>query len=175
MHTEAEHELLKEQAGKKTLKIGLVFAGLILLAHVLIHVTNSHSNYQVLVIPELLLITAVIISTIVYRRSLRGYAAFGELFSNGFKTTALLTIFLVLWILLSLQIFPEIKEIDIRLAKESMTAAGYNEEQLNESLASYQDNKIYYLGKIFNMLRLDFLLGILTTVILAMFLRSRNS
>lgn len=175
MHTEAEHELLKEQAGKKTLKIGLVFAGLILLTHIIIHLTGNHDNYQILVIPELLLITAVIVSTIVYRRTLRGYAVFGELFSNGFKTTALLTIFLVLWIFVSLQIFPEIKTIDIELARKSLIAAGYDGEQLNNSLASYENNKVYYLGKIYNMLRLDFLLGILTTVILAMFLRSRNS
>lgn len=173
--TEAEHELLKEQGSKKTLKIGLLFGFLMIAAHIIIHLTKSYETYEILVIPEVLLILAIVVVSVIYRKALKGNAAFGELFSNGFKTTALLTIFMVVWIFLSVQIFPDIKTIDIALAKKSMMAAGYDQQQLDESLASYNDSKIYYLGKIFNMLRLDFVLGILTTVITAMFLRVRNN
>lgn len=175
MDFETEHELLKVKAGKKTLYIGIITAFLVILTELIIFFTKSHDDTLLLSIPIFLFLAGVVVSTFVYRSTLKGIAFFGEIFSNGFKTIALMVIIIVLWIFLSIQIFPEIKEIDVELARKSMLQQNYNEEQLNESLKMYESNRIYYLGKIFNLLRINFLLGIIVTVIIGMFLRARTN
>ncbi len=175
MDFETEHELLKVKAGKKTLYIGIITAFLVILTELIIFFTKSHDDTLLLSIPIFLFLAGVVVSTFVYRSTLKGVAFFGEIFSNGFKTIALMVIIIVLWIFLSIQIFPEIKEIDVELARKSMLQQNYNEEQLNESLKMYESNRIYYLGKIFNLLRINFLLGIIVTVIIGMFLRARTN
>lgn len=175
IHFEQEHEALKKIANKRTLWIGLGFDFAIIITELFIFFTKSHNNTTILAIPIFLFIAGVITSTFLYRSTLKGIAFFGEIFSNGFKTIALMVIILVAWIFLSIQIFPEIKEIDIELARKSMLSSNYDEQQLNESLEMYKDNKIYYLGKVFNLLRINFLLGIIITVVLGMFLRAKSN
>lgn len=171
---EKEHDALKEVASKKILKLGLGFAGLMLLVQIIIVLTNNTSNFMVMAIPEFILIAAIITILIVYRQTLKGVAFFGELFSAGFKTTALITLIMVAWIFISYLLFPDLKSIDVANAKLSMEAQKIPAEEIQKNLALYDDNKVYFLGKVFNVIRLDFILGILITVIIAMFMRTKS-
>lgn len=171
---EQEHEALKVGANKKILKVGLAFGGAMLLTHILVILTNSTSNFLVMSIPEFILIAAIITVLIVYKQALKGTAFFGELFSAGFKTTALLTLMMVAWVFISYYLFPDLKAIDVANAKLSMEVQKMPAEEIQKNIELYNDNKVYFLGKVFNVIRLDFILGILITVILGMFMRNKS-
>lgn len=169
------HEELKDVAKSKSTKFGLIMAGAVVLAHVMVYVSGQYTNTTALLIPEIILVASVFISNILFKKNMNNVSFFAELFGNGFKTTCLICIFIILWTFASIHIFPEIKVIDVEVAKNLMTKEGYTPEELQEALNLYADNKIYYLGKIMNIFKLDFMLGILTALFSAMLFRSRSA
>lgn len=171
---EQEHEALKEGANKKILKLGLIIGCIMILIQMIIIATKNTDKYLLMAVPEFVLIAGIVVVLLVYRKALKGVAFFGELFSAGFKTTALITLMMVAWVFVSSFIFPDLKELDIANAKFSMEVQKIPSDQIAENIALYNDNKIYYLGKVFNVIRLDFLLGIFITVIFSMFVRAKS-
>jgi len=169
------HEELKDVAKSKSTKFGLMIAGAVVFTHIMVFISGEYRNTSALLIPEILLVLGVFVSNILFRKNMKNVTFFAELFGNGFKTTCLICIFIILWTFASIHVFPEIKVIDVEVAKGLMIKEGYTPEELQEALNLYADNKIYYLGKIMNIFKLDFMLGILTALFSAMLFRSRSA
>jgi amino acid transporter len=81
-----------------------------------------------------LLITAIIISCIIYSNQLNHNVTFGNVFANGFKTTAVVTCLTILFMVILLLAMPEMKEEMIEhMQKQAEKGSSATEEQLEQS------------------------------------------
>jgi hypothetical protein len=83
-----------------------------------------------------ILFIAIIIACIHYANQKNGFVTFGNVFSHGFKTTAVAAVILVVYTLLSLGLlFPEIKDKAIEMTQQSMEERGnMSDEQIEQAL-----------------------------------------
>ena len=76
-------------------------------------------------LPLLILCAGVIWGCIYYSQQLNGYVTFGNVFSHGFKMTAVITIIVIIWTVISVTlIFPEVKEKALDTARQQMEDRG---------------------------------------------------
>src|SRR5262245_34797302 len=76
-------------------------------------------------LPLLILCSGVIWGCIYYSQQLNGYVTFGNVFSHGFKMTAVITIIVIIWTVISVTlIFPEVKEKALDTARQQMEDRG---------------------------------------------------
>ncbi|MCD6065015.1 MAG: hypothetical protein K0R82_2926 [Flavipsychrobacter sp.] len=68
------------------------------------------------------------------------HITFGNAFSSGFKMTAIVTLIMIAWTLISLQIFPEIKEMALDIARTEMEKQNMGEEQTDKAIKMWEDN-----------------------------------
>lgn len=102
---------------------------------------DPQSNIQYLL--YLPFATGVILSCIHFAKSRNYYVTFGNVFSAGFKTTALITIIVLAWLIISFFIFPENKDIAIDATRAAMEKQGTNEKTIEETIDSYK--KYYHI------------------------------
>jgi uncharacterized protein YbaA (DUF1428 family) len=62
----------------------------------------------------------VILNANAYAKANDNYVTFGNVFSSGFKMSAIVTLIMLAWAFLSLAIFPETKEQALEMAREKM-------------------------------------------------------
>jgi hypothetical protein len=87
-------------------------------------------------IPLLILLIAIIWACVYYSSQMNHQVTFGNVFSHGFKMSAVITIILIVWGVLSVTIiFPEMKQKAIDTARQQMEDGGkLNDSQIEQSL-----------------------------------------
>ncbi len=94
-------------------------------------------NRTVQLISSLLIVAGIVWATMQYGKDMNGNVTFGNLFAHGFKTTAVVTVIMVVYTLLALTvIFPEMKDKAIEAAQTQMEKEGkLSEAQIDQALA----------------------------------------
>jgi len=108
--------------------IAIIFIGLIL------HITNL--SFQpwaqwVMYIPFLI---GLILNAQAFAKANENRVTYGNVFSSCFKASAIITIIVLAWSLLSLVIFPELREKGMEIAQQRMAEKGMSEEQIEQGL-----------------------------------------
>ena len=86
-------------------------------------------------------IIGILAACIAFSKANNGFVTFGQVFGAGFKTTAIATLVLVAWTLISLSIFPDIQERALETAQSQMAAnPNVSEEQIEQSLEFTRKN-----------------------------------
>ena len=87
-------------------------------------------------VPTLLFVVLIIIAQQAYGKANAHRVTFGELFANGFKTTAVTTSLYVLFLILFLIFVPGFKQQSLQMAREAMEKRGtMTEEQINMAMS----------------------------------------
>jgi len=170
-----QHEALKNIAKSKSTKLGVLIATAFVISHLLIYLTGKSDSLSANYIPLLILFLGVFLSNILFKKNMDNIAVFSELFGNGFKTICLVCLFMIVWILISIQIFPDIKTIDIEIAKQSMISAGYTNVELQEGILVLENTNKYYLGKIQLVFKVYFAIGIIASLISSLLFKTPKS
>ncbi len=77
----------------------------------------------------------VLINAFAFSKANDGFVTFGNVFSSGFKSSAIITLITIAWVLLSMVIFPEMKEKGLEMARQSMEErGGMTEEQIEQGI-----------------------------------------
>ena len=110
---------------------GLLIAGLVIvLSLIMMLFANSTSNPGSGWLTYLVIIAGLIISINMYAKSKDNFASFGELFSFGFKATAVYTVIFIGFLILVSLLFPDFKTSAIEAVRTEMeNQKNYNEEQ----------------------------------------------
>lgn len=82
--------------------------------------------------------TGVILACINFAKSKDYYVTFGNVFSTGFKTAALVTLIALCWMVISFVIFPENKDIALAATEKAMVEQGATETMINDTLSTYE-------------------------------------
>lgn len=94
--------------------IAMVIIGLI------IYVSGSAFAPGVQYISYIPFLVGIILNAIAFSKVNDGYVTFGKVFGNCFKAAMIVTLVIVLWSVLSMVIFPEMKEKALTMARDEM-------------------------------------------------------
>lgn len=115
---------------------GLLIAGLVIvLSLILMLVANSTSNPGSGWLTYLVIIVGLILSINFYAKSKDNFVSFGELFSFGFKATAVYTVIFIGFLILVSLLFPDFKNSAIEAVRTEMeNQKNYNEDQAEQAI-----------------------------------------
>jgi 1,4-dihydroxy-2-naphthoate octaprenyltransferase len=94
---------------------------------------DPQSGFQY--ISYVIYIAGIIWSVTLYGKQVDYNSTFGNYFAHGFKVAALVTCIMIIYIVIILNLFPDMKEKAMDAAKKSMEAKGkMTEDQINTAL-----------------------------------------
>lgn len=76
----------------------------------------------------------LILNAQAYSKANQGYITFGQAFSSCFKATAIITLIMLAWTILSVYIFPDMKERAFEQAQLQMEKQGQSEEAMEMAM-----------------------------------------
>ncbi|HKC34732.1 MAG TPA: DUF4199 domain-containing protein [Chitinophagaceae bacterium] len=81
------------------------------------------------------LLIAIIFACVHYANQKQGYVTFGNVFSHGFKVTAVVTIFLLIYTLLAMTVlFPDMKEKIFSMQETKMEEKGLDADKIETTM-----------------------------------------
>jgi len=115
---------------------GLLVSLILIVLGIVAHFAGIENQSWYRWLPLIILFVAIIWACVNYSTQMNNQVTFGNLFAHGFKMSAVITVILILWSVLSITlIFPEIKEKAIETARQQMEDAGkMNDSQIEQAL-----------------------------------------
>ena len=111
-----------------------------------------------------ILFIAIIIACIHYANQKDGYVTFGNVFSHGFKTSAIIALILVAYTLLSLTIlFPDIKDKVLEMTQKGMEEKNQSDDQIETALGFMR--KFFLVFAVFGAMIGTLLFGLVASLI----------
>ncbi len=86
----------------------------------------------------LVFIVAIIWSVNIYGKQIDYNAGFGNYFSHGFKISALVTLIMIVFTVIFIYLFPDIKEKGIEAARKGMAEKNMTQEQIDQAIGFTQ-------------------------------------
>jgi uncharacterized protein DUF4199 len=116
---------MEEQKVMTHIVKGLIVALLLIVLGLVGHFAGIEMQTWFRWLPLVILFAAIIWACTYYSTQLNGYVTFGNVFSHGFKMTAVITVILIVWTVISVTlIFPEVKEKALETARQQMEDKG---------------------------------------------------
>lgn len=81
-----------------------------------------------------ILIGGIIWSVMSYGKQINYHGTFGNYFAHGFKVAALITAIMVIFIIVFIYLFPDMKEMAIDAARKNMAGKNMTEEQITQGV-----------------------------------------
>lgn len=103
---------------------GLLIAAVLIVYSCSLYFTDTEQTGIFAIIPFIIILAGLIIFINMYGNAKNNQVTFGNLFAYGFKTTAFLTLVVILFTVIFFLIFPEIKEKIFENTREKMVEQG---------------------------------------------------
>ena len=131
---------------------GLFTAIASIIVGLVLHFTNLSFEPWAQWVTHAVLLVGIILNDIAFSKENDANVTFGQVFSSGFKTTAIYTLIIIVWSFISLLIFPDIMEKGMQIAEEKMMSQGLPDEQITQALEMTRNNfKLFMVGGILFM------------------------
>jgi len=115
----------------KGLVIALILIVIALVTYFLDYNTSSTLQY----VSYAIFIAGVIWSVNLYGKQIDHNSTFGNYFAHGFKVAALVTAIMIIYLIIFVNLFPDIKDKGMEAVRKSMEAKGkMNSEQITQAL-----------------------------------------
>ena len=120
---------------------GLIIAAILIVYSILIQFMGLSQNQSMGWITYIILVGGLILFVNLYGKAKNNQVTFGNLFSYGFKATAIITLIMVLFIVIFFMSFPEYKEKIVEGMREGMEKQGkMSDEQIDDFLEKFKNN-----------------------------------
>jgi len=162
-----QQEPVAKSAKSITLTYGLVTAlAMIVLSLVLLFLdlgTKSWLNYLIYLIYAI----GVFLACRAFTASRNGFVTFGNVFGAGFRMVAFTTLLMVVWSIISIYVFPEIKDKALQEAQIQMLENGTSEEQIEMGLEMTRKffTPVLIMGAVFSYLIVGVVFSLLSAAI----------
>ncbi len=110
-----------------------------------------------------ILIAGIIISCIMFSNQMNHNVTFGNVFANGFKTTAVVTCLTILFMVILLMVMPQMKEEMIENARTQAAKGTATEEQIDQSMQIF--SKMFWVFIIGGILLAYLFMGCIASLI----------
>lgn len=119
---------------------GVIIALLLIAFGLITYLTGQLANKSLQYIQYVILIGGIIWSCTTYAKQLNGNVTFGNVFANGFKTTAVITVLLCIYTFIAMKLlFPEMPDKILVEAKKSMQEKNLSDEDIDKALKMTRD------------------------------------
>ena len=117
------------------LKAGLLIAALLIVFSIIINVLNIATSPGVSLLQYVIIIGGMIYVVNQYGKAHDNRLSFGNLFAFGFKTTAVYTIFFIVFTILFFLLVPELKEKTFELSRQQLEEKGnFSDEDIDKAM-----------------------------------------
>jgi uncharacterized protein DUF4199 len=118
---------------------GIVLSLILIVIALATYFLNMNQSSALQYVSYVVFIAGIIWSVVSYGKQVDHNATFGNYFSHGFKTAATVTAIMVIYVIIFVTLFPDMKEKAMEAARKSMEAKGnLTQEQISQGLALTQ-------------------------------------
>ena len=115
-----------------------VIAAVLIIYTLVLQFTGLWKNPSMAWISYILMVAGLIFFVNQYGNALDNQVTFGNLFSYGFKTTALLALIMIAFTVILFSIFPDIREKMVEIARQRMEDRNTPEDQIDKGIEMWQ-------------------------------------
>ena len=115
-----------------------VIAAVLIIYTLILQFTGLWKNPSMAWISYILMVAGLIFFINQYGNALNNQVTFGNLFSYGFKTTALLALIMIAFTFILFLVFPDIKEKMVDIARQRMEDRNMPEDQIDKGIEMWQ-------------------------------------
>jgi len=115
---------------------GLLVSLILIVVGIIAHFAGIENEGWYRWLPSIILLAAIIWACVFYSSQMNNQVTFGNLFLHGFKMSAVITVIVILWTVLSMTlIFPETKEKALDMARQNMEDGGkMSDSQIDQAM-----------------------------------------
>ncbi|MBS1747834.1 MAG: DUF4199 domain-containing protein [Bacteroidetes bacterium] len=125
---------------------GLVIALILIVTGLVVYFIDGMKHPELNYIQYAIFLAGIIWACISYSNQLNANVTFGNLFAHGFKTTAVITVIILVYTILAMKvIFPDMIDKSIEMTREKMEAEGKaTDEQIQQGLTMMKDHFVTF-------------------------------
>lgn len=127
-----------EQKVTTPLVKGVIITLLLIVFGLIIYFTGQIGNSTIGYLQYVILIAGIIWCCTSYAKQMNGNVTFGNVFGHGFKTTAVVAAFMVIYTVIAVKfLFPDMVDQSMEIAKQKMqeSSSKLSDEQIEQSLS----------------------------------------
>ncbi|RYD53388.1 MAG: DUF4199 domain-containing protein [Sphingobacteriales bacterium] len=147
---------------------GLITGLVIIVLSAVVYVTNLSEESWIKYLLYAVFLGGLILNAMAFSKANEGAVTFGQVFSSGFKATAIVTILAVAWVILSINIFPEMKDKALEIARMQMEKDGtMDPDMMEKALTMTRNNFTTFLvmGAVFGYLIMGLIFSLLAAAV----------
>lgn len=143
---------------------GVIISLLMMVLSLIAYFTGQESAGWSRWLGNIILFAGVLWACISYGKQLNNNVTFGNVFSHGFKVSAIVTIFLILFSIIFFLLFPEVKEKALNAARTEMEKGGkMQEDQIEQAIAMAR--KFFFVFTIGGLMFIYMIIGTIASLI----------
>ncbi len=125
---------------------GLIISLILIITGIAVYLIDGMKHPDLNYIQYAIFLTGIIWACVSYSNQLNANVTFGNLFAHGFKTTAVITVIMLVYTLLAIKvIFPDMIDKSIEMTREKMEAEGKaTDEQIQQGLTMMKDHFVMF-------------------------------
>ena len=121
---------------------GLIISLVLIVYGLIIYFVDGMNHPELSYFQYVLFLAGIIWACVTYSKQLNANVTFGNLFAHGFKTTAVITVIVLIYTVLAFNVlFPDMVDKSIEMSRQKMEADGkVSDEQIDKSLQMMKDH-----------------------------------
>jgi hypothetical protein len=121
---------------------GLIIALILIVYSIVIYLIDGMQHPGLAYIQYIFFLAGIIWACVSYSKQLNANVTFGNLFAHGFKTTAVITVIVLIYTILSFKVlFPEIVDKSVEMTRQKMEASGKaTDSQIEQQATMMRDH-----------------------------------
>lgn len=124
---------------------GLTIAAILVIYSIVLNYMDLSQNQSMGWLSYIILVGGLILFINLYGKAKDHRVTFGNLFSYGFKATAIITLIMIVFIIIFFIAFPEFKDKIVDAAREGMEKQGkMTDDQIDQGLEMFEKNFILF-------------------------------
>ncbi|HZI69041.1 MAG TPA: DUF4199 domain-containing protein [Hanamia sp.] len=113
---------------------GIVISLILIVIALITYFLNLNTSSALQYISYLVYVIGIIWSINVYGKQIDHNSTFGNYFAHGFKIAALVTVIMIVYIVIFVMLFPDIREKALEAARSRMVSKGATQDQITQGL-----------------------------------------
>lgn len=125
---------------------GLIISLILIVYGLAIYFIDGMEHQELSYVQYAIFLAGIIWACVSYSKQLNGNTTFGNLFAHGFKTTAVVTVIVLLYTVLAFKVlFPEMVDKSIEITRQKMIADGKaSESQIDQTVNMMHDHFVTF-------------------------------
>ena len=143
---------------------GVIISLLLIVVSMIAYFTGQETAGWNRWLGNIILFAGILWACISYGKQLNNNVTFGNVFSHGFKVSAIVTIFLIIFSIIFFLLLPEVKEKALQAARTEMEKGGkMQEEQIEQAIA--MASKFFFVFTIGGLMFIYMVIGTIASLI----------